>query len=221
MSCRPQLKRISMQAGPHSSSPWVVGLLPVPPLLLPLKQAGPLLEDLIFIGTNDLDEVLHMRQIHLKCLEHRVVAAKWRMLVGQAAHHAEKMGACTRLSSKACLAHWSEDTGNKEMAPEGADAKLPACIAPEAAALMSGLPGLLLKGPEQPAYLVALGEVAHVGQLLLVHVHQELDGALTDLQRRHVGQEVVPHKEAHEYCIEEQGSTSMLQIKNTLMIARR
>ena len=71
-----------MEAGPHSSSPWIVGLLPVPPLLLPLKQAGPLLEDLILVGTNDLDEVLHMRQIHLKCLGHRVVAAKCRRLFG-------------------------------------------------------------------------------------------------------------------------------------------
>ena len=63
------------RAGPPSSSPWIVGLLPVPPLLLPLKQACPLLEDLILVGADDLNEVLHMRQIHLKGLRHRVEAA--------------------------------------------------------------------------------------------------------------------------------------------------
>jgi len=40
----------------------------------------------------------------------------------------------------------------------------------------------------------------HAGQQLLVCVHEQLDGLLPDLQRGHVGQEVVAAEEAHEDC---------------------
>lgn len=40
----------------------------------------------------------------------------------------------------------------------------------------------------------------HAGQQLLVGVHEQLDGLLPDLQRGHVGQEVVTAEEAHEDC---------------------
>ena len=43
-----------------------------------------------------------------------------------------------------------------------------------------------------------ISEPAHVRQLLLVDMHQQLDGPLSNLQRRHMGQEVVATKEAHE-----------------------
>ena len=49
-------------------------------------------------------------------------------------------------------------------------------------------------------HLVARGEVAHAGQLHLVHVHQQLNSSFPDLQGGHVRQEVIPHKEAHEHC---------------------
>lgn len=49
-------------------------------------------------------------------------------------------------------------------------------------------------------YLVARGQVAHFGQLHLVYMHQQLYSSLPDLQCRHVGQEVIAHKEAHEHC---------------------
>lgn len=60
-----------------------------------------------------------------------------------------------------------------------------------------------------------------MGQLLLVNMHQELDGTLADLQGRHVRKEIVPHKEAHEHCMEEQGNTFMLQIKSTVVLGCR
>ena len=50
------------------------------------------------------------------------------------------------------------------------------------------------------AYLVAGSQIAHLGQLHLVDMHEQLDGSLPDLQCRHVGQEVIAHKEAHEHC---------------------
>ena len=43
-----------------------VGLVALPPLLLALQQASPLLEDLVLKSANDADEVLHMDQIHLQ-----------------------------------------------------------------------------------------------------------------------------------------------------------
>ncbi len=50
------------------------------------------------------------------------------------------------------------------------------------------------------ADLSAVGEVADARELLLVGGHEQLDGALADVQRRHVRQEVVAHEEAHEHC---------------------
>ena len=50
------------------------------------------------------------------------------------------------------------------------------------------------------ADLIARGKVAHLGQLHLVDMHQQLDGSLPDLQSGHVGQEVIAHEEAHEHC---------------------
>ena len=52
----------------------------------------------------------------------------------------------------------------------------------------------------EAAHVSAIGEVACGWQLLLVGLHEQLDGALPDLQGRHVRQEVIAHKEAHEYC---------------------
>lgn len=49
-------------------------------------------------------------------------------------------------------------------------------------------------------YLVARCEVTHLGQLHLVDMHEQLNSSLPNLQGRHVGQEVIAHKEAHEHC---------------------
>ena len=36
---------------------------------------------------------------------------------------------------------------------------------------------------------------------LLVEAYKPVDGALADLQGREVGEEIVPHKEAHEHPV--------------------
>ena len=50
------------------------------------------------------------------------------------------------------------------------------------------------------AYICSVGEVANIGQLLLVGLHQQLNGSLPDLQSGHVGQKVIADEEAHEHC---------------------
>ena len=55
---------------------------------------------------------------------------------------------------------------------------------------------------QQEIHLVARCEVAHLGQLHFVDMHEQLNGPFPDLQSWHVGQEVIAHKEAHEHCSE-------------------
>lgn len=55
-------------------------------------------------------------------------------------------------------------------------------------------------GAGRLAHLGAFTQVAHARELLLVGCHEQLDGALPDLQGGHMRQEVIAHKEAHEYC---------------------
>ena len=50
------------------------------------------------------------------------------------------------------------------------------------------------------AHLGAVRQPAHEWQLFLVGGHQQLNGPLPDLEGRHVRQEVIAHKEAHEDC---------------------
>ena len=50
------------------------------------------------------------------------------------------------------------------------------------------------------AYLISRGEITHPWELHLVDMHQQLNGAFSDLQSGHVGQEIISHKEAHEHC---------------------
>ena len=49
-------------------------------------------------------------------------------------------------------------------------------------------------------HIAARSHIPNQWQLLLVHGHEQLDGALPDVQGGHVRQEVIPHEEAHKYC---------------------
>lgn len=52
-------------AGPRGPALPLMGLVPLPALLLPLQQAGTLLKDLVLKGANHANEVLHMFQVNL------------------------------------------------------------------------------------------------------------------------------------------------------------
>ena len=65
-------------------------------------------------------------------------------------------------------------------------------------------------------YLVARSQVAHFGQLHLVYMHQQLYSSFPDFQCRHVGQEVIAHKEAHEHCTAEPCVNKQKEWQNTV-----
>ena len=70
--------------------------------------------------------------------------------------------------------------------------------------------------PVEVGHAAVAQVAAHGRQQLFVKHHEQVDGALADLQRGHVRQKVVAHEEAHEHKVVEQALLVQLERQRCL-----